>query len=64
MAKVLVIDDNKDILNLISELLILDGNAAITANNSKEALEVLVKEPKLDIILCDQNMPEMDLQNR
>ncbi len=59
MAKILVCDDEKDVVELISFLLEKDGYAVVTAKNGREALEVVAKEIP-DLILLDVMMPEMD----
>lgn len=57
--KVLVVDDEQDILEFLSYNLEKDGFAVITAENGKVALEKAKKEEP-DIILLDVMMPEMD----
>ncbi len=54
----LVIDDNKDILKLVGELLDGDYNI-ITAGNGKEGVAKAVKYVP-DLIVCDVMMPVMD----
>lgn len=55
---ILVIDDNKDIQRLISELLQPDYNI-ITAANGSEGIRKAVKYVP-DLIICDVMMPVMD----
>jgi len=55
---VLVIDDNKDILKLVSELLNTDYNI-ITASNGKDGVKMAAKYVP-DLIICDVMMPGMD----
>lgn len=55
---VLVIDDNKDILQLVTELLKSDYNV-ITASNGKEGVMKAAKYVP-DLIICDVMMPVMD----
>lgn len=55
---VLVIDDNNDILQLVSQLLNTDYNI-ITASNGKEGLRRACKYVP-DLIICDVMMPVMD----
>ncbi len=59
MAKILVVDDEKDVVELLSFLLKKDGYTVITANNGRVALEMVPKEMP-DLILLDVMMPEMD----
>ncbi|MGL4411399.1 MAG: hybrid sensor histidine kinase/response regulator transcription factor [Bacteroidales bacterium] len=55
---ILVIDDNKDIQKLVSELLGIDYNI-ITAINGKDGIRMAVKYVP-DLIICDVMMPIMD----
>lgn len=59
MASILVVDDEKDIVELLTFLLQKDGHQVIPAYNGKEALEAVeLKSP--DLIILDIMMPEMD----
>lgn len=59
MAKILVVDDEKDVVELLKFLLEKDGYTVITAFNGREALEV-AGQTKPDLVLLDVMMPEMD----
>ena len=59
MKKVLIIDDEEDIRELIQYNLKKEGFEVSTAENGKLGLEKL-KESKPDLILLDVMMPEMD----
>jgi DNA-binding response OmpR family regulator len=56
---ILVVDDDPDIVRLISESLKLEQFKAIPAYTGIEALSIL-KENKIDFIVLDIMMPEMD----
>ncbi len=57
--KILLVDDEPDILNFLSYNLKKEGYTVLTANNGKEAIAVAKKEiPHL--IVLDVMMPEMD----
>ena len=59
MKKVLVIEDNKDILENTAEMLELSNYQVFTAINGKVGVEkALANKP--DLILCDIMMPELD----
>lgn len=59
MKKILVIEDNKDILENTAELLELSNYKVFKAANGKEGVEqALAQTP--DLILCDIMMPELD----
>lgn len=57
--KILIIEDNRDVRENISEILSLSGYETLTATNGKEGVEMAVKEQP-DLILCDVMMPELD----
>lgn len=59
MKTLLIIEDNKDILDNSSELLELSGYAVLTANNGKQGLEMIGRH-KPDLVLCDIMMPVLD----
>jgi len=58
--KIMVVDDNPDILLSIMPLLEKEGYGITCANNGKECLEILEKGVKPDLILLDIMMPEMN----
>lgn len=57
---VMVIDDDKEILNLLSILLRNSGYKSITATNGSAALEYLKKCPAPALILTDYSMPKLN----
>src|SRR5687767_916526 len=59
MAKILVVDDEEAIRELIKEVLAADGHSFITAENGAEALERLKAGP-VDLVIIDRNMPRMN----
>ena len=59
MKKVLVVDDDEDIVNIVSALLQSEGYHTVTAQNGKDALTKAASE-KPDLIIADIMMPEMD----
>ena len=58
-SKILIVDDEKDILEFLTYNLKKRGYDVITANNGQEGLE-LAKKNCPDLILLDVMMPEMD----
>ncbi len=57
---VLVVDDDKDIRETIRVALELSGYTAVTAENGREALDLLATIPRPGLILLDLMMPVMD----
>lgn len=57
--KILVVDDEADILEFLSYNLTKEGAKVYTANNGLEAIDI-AKKKKPDLILLDVMMPEMD----
>lgn len=57
--KILLVDDEPDILELLHYNLSLEGYEIITASNGVEAIEVAKREVP-DVIILDIMMPEMD----
>ena len=56
--QILVVDDEPDIVNIVSMMLEKEGFCVSSASNGIEALSS-VKESKPDVIFLDRNMPEM-----
>jgi PAS domain S-box-containing protein len=59
MSKILLIDDEADILRVLSRSLKADGYEVLTATDGEEGLVLFDKE-KPDIVLTDVKMPGMD----
>ncbi len=59
MANILVVDDEKDIVDLLIFVLQKDGHNVSSASNGKEALEA-VEASQPDLIVLDIMMPLMD----
>jgi adenylate cyclase len=59
MAKILAVDDDKSIVNLLQMLLASKGHEVIVAMDGKEGLAAAKRE-KPDLIVLDVMMPEMD----
>jgi YesN/AraC family two-component response regulator len=57
--RVLVVDDEKNIQEMLSRHFRFLGFDVITANNGKEALEVMDKQ-RCDVVISDIKMPVMD----
>ena len=59
MAHLLIVDDERDIVELISRFAEHEGFTVDTANNGKEAVDLCGKN-EYDLIILDIMMPEMD----
>ena len=59
MAKILVIEDDRGIRNLLEALLSHKGYRVLLAENGEKGFELL-RQARPDVILLDLKMPEMD----
>jgi two-component system, OmpR family, alkaline phosphatase synthesis response regulator PhoP len=57
-TKILLVDDEKDIVEFLQYNLILEGFEVITAYNGMEALKMLSKKP--DLVILDIMMPHLN----
>ena len=57
--KILVVDDNKEIVYSISELLKYEGYETLKAYDGMEALDIMERE-NVDLILLDVMMPRLN----
>ena len=59
MAKILICDDEKDIVSALTIYLQAEGYETVPAYNGREALEIL-RGQEVQLVLLDVMMPEMD----
>jgi two-component system alkaline phosphatase synthesis response regulator PhoP len=59
ITKILLVDDEPDIIEIVSYNLVQEGFEIFTATNGKEAILKAIKEVP-DLIIMDVMMPEMD----
>lgn len=59
MSKVLVVDDDNSIVELLKHMLTREGYEVVTAGNGREGLQA-AKDHKPDLIILDLMMPELD----
>jgi len=57
--KLLLIDDDPNLILLVKDYLEFNGYEVITANHGREAIKILEQDTP-DLIICDVMMPEMD----
>lgn len=60
MFKILVVDDDPEMVSALEELLQRAGYDVITAISGKEAVEKTMSDPDIDVALIDLVMPMMD----
>jgi len=58
-AKVLIVDDEKDFLDIMAERMEARGMEVSTATSAEDALRMVLKE-SYDAVIMDLMMPEMD----
>lgn len=58
MKNILIIDDNKDVLDIFKQLLLDEGYRVSTASNGASGV-VLFLMQSFDLVITDINMPEM-----
>lgn len=60
MSTILLVDDSKTVLLSISQMLSVAAYASVQAASGAAALAVLRGAQKIDMMITDLNMPEMD----
>ena len=58
--RALVIDDSRTVRIIIGQILREIGMEVIEAKNGVEALELIKRDPDVELMLVDWNMPEMN----
>ncbi len=56
--RILVVDDERDVVELVKKILEKEGYSVVPAYSGKEALDILKRE-SVDLVLLDVMMPEM-----
>ncbi|MFO0212197.1 MAG: response regulator transcription factor, partial [Pseudanabaena sp.] len=59
MKKILLIEDNPNVLQNTSRMLQAEGYMVITANNGRQGLD-MAQQHIPSLIICDIMMPEID----
>lgn len=60
MARVLVVDDSVDMLEMLAEVLLREGHQVEKASNGAEALKFFDDGHEFDVVLSDLIMPVLD----
>jgi CheY-like chemotaxis protein len=58
-GKVLIIDDEKDLLELLSEFFSMEGYEVLSALNGEDALNLYNSNHDIKAIISDKNLPDM-----
>jgi len=59
-GRILVVDDQPLVARAVRAILVHEGFQVETASNGREALNLLLSDPRFDLIITDVRMPEMD----
>lgn len=57
--EILLVDDNINVLTVLSDIMKTLGYLVIEAKNAQEAMEI-VKQKSLDLVILDLRMPDID----
>lgn len=60
MEKILIVDDEKEIRDLVEIYLKGEGYETVKAGDGEEALVILRNDPKIDLIILDIMMPKLN----
>ena len=58
--RVLIVDDDKDARELLSEILALNGIGSLTAASGEAALRMLEEKPSIGLVITDLRMGHVD----
>ncbi|MCL6584084.1 MAG: response regulator [bacterium] len=58
--KILLIDDDANILRMLSSVFRFEGYSVITAEGGRKGLEILYFDQEIEVVICDIKMPQMD----
>ena len=59
MSTILVVDDDQSVLDVMSEMLRLEGHCVEVAENGQEAVDFVNRQP-VDLVITDLIMPEKE----
>ena len=59
-STILITDDNRDAVDVISTFLVTSGYATIPTYSAREALDALDRDPTVGVVISDVRMPELD----
>ena len=53
MAKILLIDDDEELLNVLEDFLIMDGHEIVTADDGRKGINLLEASEAFDLVITD-----------
>jgi CheY-like chemotaxis protein len=56
---ILIVEDDLDTLDLLSELLMMQGHEVVAASDSRQALSILNNRPDINLMVTDISLPGM-----
>ncbi len=59
MSSILVVDDDASVLDVMSEMLRMEGHSVTVAENGKQAVDCVFNDP-FDLVITDLIMPEKE----
>jgi DNA-binding NtrC family response regulator len=60
--RVLVVDDEPFVVKIAQRVLQRDGIEVLTAGTGEEALEVMVAQPDISLVILDSSLPDMNAE--
>ena len=60
MARILVVDDDPDMVRIVTFKLRQQGHLVLGASSAVEALDLLVAKGRPDVVVADVSMPDLD----
>lgn len=60
MAQILIVDDSSTVRDEVATFLKNSGMDVVTAVDGKDGLVKLKADPRIKLVVCDVNMPNMD----
>ncbi len=59
MARLLIVDDDRTLVSLLSQMVAINGHTSVGAYGGQQALDVVASQP-VDLMLLDLMMPDID----
>ncbi|MGD9874532.1 MAG: response regulator [Kiritimatiellia bacterium] len=60
MAKILIVDDEPDVRNMLESVLRSEGHQVLSTSNGAEAIKILMGMEEIDIMVTDLHMVPVD----